>query len=132
MRFVDKAVSLDMQEKSGVFSMILDVKKPYFSGGTLQSVWLLEMLAQAAAGVFHWSRLHDKKDESPALGFLVGLENFTVFDGVSHLAAGMELRLEARLTYDFFPFGVYTCSAYWRENLLATGDFKFITQEEGV
>jgi len=131
MRFVDRVLSFDLEQKAGIFSITLDAKKPYFSKNeSFQSVWLIEMLAQAAAGVFYFIKSHENKSHTPIFGFLVGVESFSIDEPVSNLKPGSVLRLEAKMNFDFFPFGIYTCSAHLDENVLAKGTFKFVTQEK--
>ena len=131
MRFVDRILSFDLLQKAGTFSIVLDAKKPYFSkDGSFQSIWLIEMLAQAAAGVFYLIKFHETKTHTPVFGFLVGLENFDMNEMALDLKSGSILRLEAKMDFDYFPFGVYTCTAFLNEHVLARGAFKFVTQDK--
>jgi hypothetical protein len=128
MKLIDELVELDLAAVRGSFALILQATKPYFDKNmNFEPVWLIEILAQGAAGLFYFQC---GTVTEPPLGFLVGLDGLSI-SMEEPLLPGNRLIVMAELVTEFYPFGMYTCQAYLNDTCLAQGNFKFVADQRG-
>ena len=127
MLFIDKVIAVDIKRLVGEFSLTVSKGKAYLDHtNKFNSAWFIEAMAQAAGGLFYFQ---SGGKGAPPQGYLVGLESFNLTVD-QPLTIGQVIRLKAKMTVDFYPFGVYECEAWHKDKQLAAGEFKFVVETE--
>ena len=101
-----------------------------FDHGTLQTHWLIEVLAQATGVAFNASKYFAKGKEKAAVGYLLSVDYFDA-SGSEHCKPEDVLDIHVVLEANIFPLGKYNANAYHRGVLVAKAKMKFLSDESG-
>ena len=127
MAFLDVVKSYDPESHITEVEVRLSEDKRYYQGGYINHVWLVEIIAQSAAALFHLERARESKEPRP--GYLVGIEEVDIIEAIE-LTPGTLLRIQAAIENEFFPCGYFSFSVKCEEILVACAKMKFIVDDQ--
>ena len=126
MLLVDSFLYYDVENASAAVSVILKKDKPYWDKrGKFQGHWLIEMMAQAVAGLYSKS----SEGEGPAkVGFLIAVDHFSC-ELLPDLYPGDKIEIRCNMEIDMFPVGIYDAQVLIDGKQVAEAKMKFYTSD---
>ena len=107
---------LDIQENSAVSTAVVNSNWPLFDGEAVNSLVLIEAIAQTAAIIEGYKR--KQRGESGIKGWLVGIKNAEFYEEKIPVNTNLVIMLESR--YSFDNYGVVEGTVKSGEKVLAT------------
>lgn len=125
MCFLNDEVVIYPSSKTAIAKCRIQENGVYLNQENLvEEYWLVEFMAQTVAVLYRSSR---KKNE---MGYLLSIDHLTYFSN-PEIRAGNNITLQAKLTVDMFPFGVYEASTYFNDQHICHAKMKFVTDPKG-
>lgn len=117
---------LDIQERSAISSATVNSEWPLFDGEAVNSLIIIEAIAQTAAIIEGYKR--KKRGESGVKGWLVGIKNAEFYQEKIPLNTNLVIMLESR--YSFDNYGVVEGTVKTGEKVLATATLQALRLNE--
>lgn len=117
---------LDVQENSAISSTVVDSDWPLFDGEAVNSLVLIEAIAQTAAIIEGYKR--KQRGKSGVKGWLVGIKNAEFIEAKIPVNTKLIIMLESKHSYD--NYGVVEGTVKSGENILATATLQAMMLNE--